>query len=213
MLGTVALDASGVARLATALAAGSHTITAAYGGDAANSPSTSPPLTQQVTASSTAPANDLFENRTALSGTSVTATGTNVKATRQAGEPRHAGNAGGRSVWWTWTAPASGTVTIDTLGSKFDTLLAVYTGTTVSALTPVASNDDAPNAGVTSKVSFAATAGRAYQIAVDGYGGASGSIALRLAMSGVASAAVAPSTSSSLFSTQSIEPIRTTILA
>jgi len=214
VLGTVALDASGAARLTTALAAGSHTITATYGGDAANSPSTSPPLTQQVTASSTAPANDLFENRIALSGTSATASGTNVKATRQAGEPRHAGNAGGRSVWWTWTAPASGTVTIDTLGSKFDTLLAVYTGTSVSALTPVASNDDAPNAGVTSKVSFAATAGRAYPIAVDGYGGASGSIVLRLTMSGGTTAAVAPTaSSSSLFSTQSIEPVRTTILA
>ena len=127
--------------------------------------------------------NDNFADRTSLSGTSVTATGSNVGATKEAGEPNHAGNVGGKSVWWTWTAPSSGTVTIDTLGSSFDTLLAVYTGTSVSALTAVAggSNDDSPAGGtITSKVTFAVTAGTTYQIAVDGYGGVSGNITLHL---------------------------------
>ena len=127
--------------------------------------------------------NDNFADRTTLSGTSITTTGSNVGATKEAGEPNHAGNAGGKSVWWTWTAPTSGTATIDTLGSSFDTLLAVYTGSNVSSLTavPGGSNDDSPAGGTTtSKVTFAVTAGTTYQIAVDGYGGVSGSITLHL---------------------------------
>src|SRR5262245_18046438 len=53
------------------------------------------------------------------------------------------------------------------MGSSFDTVLAVYTGVRVSALTPVASNDD--NAGGTnSRLTFVAAAGAVYHIAVDG---------------------------------------------
>jgi hypothetical protein len=59
---------------------------------------------------------------------------------------RHAGDAGGRSVWWSWTAARGGVVSFDTCGAEFDTLLAVYTGDRVDALTKVASNDDLPTA-------------------------------------------------------------------
>ena len=52
-------------------------------------------------------------------------TGTNVGATKETGEPDHAGNVGGASVWCRWVAPADGTVTFDTFGSNYDTLLAV----------------------------------------------------------------------------------------
>jgi len=197
VLGAVAVDASGKAVVTTSgLSSGSHSITAQYGGDARFTASTSQALTQQVasptTNTGTAPS-DSFAGRTTLSGSSVTASGSNVKATKETGEPRHAGITGGKSVWWTWTAPASGTVTMDTLGSSFDTLLAVYTGTSVSALTAVASNDDSPAGGtVTSKVSFAATAGTQYQIAVDGYQGASGSITFHLNLPVAAAASVVP---------------------
>jgi len=49
-----------------------------------------------------------------------------------------------------------------------------YVGTAVNALTAVASNDDENYRGgiLTSKVTFAVTAGMTYQISVDGYGGA-----------------------------------------
>ncbi|MET0827547.1 MAG: hypothetical protein ABWZ89_13615, partial [Acidimicrobiales bacterium] len=53
-------------------------------------------------------------------------TGNNLTATKQAGEPNHAGNAGGASLWFKWTSPVSGEVSVDTCGSGFDTLLAVY---------------------------------------------------------------------------------------
>jgi hypothetical protein len=127
--------------------------------------------------------NDSFANRITIAGASATMTGTNVNATKETGEPNHAGNSGGKSVWWTWTAPASGTVTIDTTGSNFDTLLATYTGSTVSALTAVTngSNDDNPAGGTTtSLVTFPVTAGTVYQIAVDGYNGLSGNITLQV---------------------------------
>ena len=38
----------------------------------------------------------------------------NAGATKELGEPDHLGNSGGSSVWFTWTAPASGRVTLST---------------------------------------------------------------------------------------------------
>jgi len=103
-------------------------------------------------------------------------------ATKDPLEPNHAGNPGGRSLWWSWTAPESATTTISTVGSSFDTLLAVYTGSSVTNLTFVAENDDIDPADaiLTSTVSFDATAGQTYQIAADGFDGASGQVALRI---------------------------------
>lgn len=114
------------------------------------------------------PPNDMFAAAQALTTASGSATGSSVSATREAGEPIHAGSTGNNSVWYSWTAPGAGTLTVDTLTSDFDTLLAVYTGTSVSALTPIASSDDV-SGGVTSKLSFAAAAGTTYRIAVDGW--------------------------------------------
>src|SRR5439155_22967066 len=48
------------------------------------------------------PANDLFANRAVLVGNAIVANGSNIGATKESGEPDHAGNAGGKSVWWSW---------------------------------------------------------------------------------------------------------------
>lgn len=132
-----------------------------------------------VTASAVAPANDAFASAVVLPGPSHSFAGANVGAGKDSGEGSHAGNAGGASVWWKWTAPKTGVVTVDTAGSRFDTLLAVYTGTAVNALTTVASDDNSGPAN-TSKLTFNATAGTVYPIAVDGSGGATGAIVLNL---------------------------------
>lgn len=121
--------------------------------------------------------NDAFANSTILAGT--TATGYNVAATKEPGEPAHGGIAGGKSVWWTWTAPNDGIVALNTVGSSFDTLLGVYTGTAVNSLTLVAGNDDSGGT-LASAVRFFAQTGTLYQIAVDGYGAAAGSIRLNV---------------------------------
>ena len=58
------------------------------------------------TATGTAPANDNLSKAETVSGTSGTERGHNSLATRQSGEPRHAGRTGGPSVWYRWTAPS-----------------------------------------------------------------------------------------------------------
>lgn len=102
-----------------------------------------------------------------------------MDGTSEVGEPSHAGSAPAKSVWWVWTAPSTGTCTLSTSGSAFDTLLAVYQGTSVGALSAVASNDNSASGVTTSSVSFPVTVGAVYRIAVDGKSGASGSITLR----------------------------------
>ena len=122
------------------------------------------------------PANDAFVNAAVISGASGTVTGTNVNATKETGEPNHGGFPGGKSVWYRWTAPSSGTATVTTCGSSYDTLLGAYTGTAVNALTSLAGNDD--SCGLQSSISFAVAAGVTYRLAVDGFGAASGNITL-----------------------------------
>ena len=94
--------------------------------------------------------------------------GNNAAATFENGEPLHRGIPGGKSIWYTWTPPGTGIATLSTAGSSFDTVLAVYSGSTLPSLFPEASDED--GAGFyTSGRSFNVFAGMTYQIAIDGY--------------------------------------------
>ncbi len=137
------------------------------------------------------PANDNFANASTLVVTtdSTQATGTNIGAGKQTGEPNHAPNEpGGRSIWWKWTAPAAGNASVTTLGSNYDTILGVYTGAAVGALTSLGSNDDqetpaqnsTPNRIRTSIVPFSTSAGTTYYFAVDGWEAAFGAVVINL---------------------------------
>ena len=123
-------------------------------------------------ASAAPPANDNFANAETITDRYGWADGDNSEATKEPGEPNHAGNPGGASVWYSWTAPYTGRATFDTCYSEFDTLLAVYTGDQVSNLQPVAADDN--GCGARSQLSFMAAAGVTYRIAVDGASGATG---------------------------------------
>ncbi len=125
-------------------------------------------------------AGDDFVTALPLAGASVVTSGTNVSFTKEPGEPNHAGNPGGKSIWWRWTAPQTGPVRISTAGSAFATLLAVYTGSAVSNLTAVASDINSLGGTNRSQVNFNALAGTTYHIAVDGLNGASSRITLSL---------------------------------
>ena len=70
-----------------------------------------------------------------ITGDEGRVTGHNWMTTKETGEPNHAQNPGGKSVWYKFQAPGSGKVYFDTMGSTVDTVMAVYTGTGVSALT------------------------------------------------------------------------------
>ena len=141
-----------------------------------------------------APANDNFSAAQAISDCVGTTTGSNVNATRETGEPIHLqspqGSSGSRSIWYSWQAPVSGSATISTAGSAFDTVLAVYTGNAVNSLTLIGNNDDVdPGVNLTSSVTFTATAGTTYRIAVDGFnnsgsGGDVGAVTLNWALDG-----------------------------
>lgn len=123
------------------------------------------------------PANDDFVARQSIVAQTSTSNGTNVNSSSQVGEPLNPANAaGGKTVWWSWKPNFSGNVTISTVGSNFDTTLAIYTGSGLANLNLVGANDDAN--GVYSAVSFTATSGTEYLIQVDGYNGATGSIVL-----------------------------------
>jgi PASTA domain len=124
------------------------------------------------------PPNDAFASAEALSGRTATVSGLNKEATKEVNEPNHAGNAGGASVWYRWTAPASGNAKLSTCASEFDTLLAAYTGSSVGNLVEVQSNDD--SCGTKSSMSFDAEQGVTYRIAIDGTDGQTGAFTLEL---------------------------------
>jgi hypothetical protein len=125
------------------------------------------------------PANDDFAQRQTVSGLPATATGTNVDATREPDEPAVSPYARS-SVWWSWTSPVSGDIAINTFGSEFNTMLAVYTND-VWGLSWVAWNDDHPGlTNHTSQVTFPALAGTTYHVQVDGSYLATGQIQLNI---------------------------------
>lgn len=126
------------------------------------------------------PVNDNFASATVLTGSTSSVTGNSNGATRESGEPQHAGNAGGRSVWYKWTEGnfqfSPGRTFTTGNSTNFNTLLAVYTGTNINNLTLVASSND--YAGIQSTVFFRSVPNTTYYIAIDGFAGASGSFGL-----------------------------------
>jgi len=126
--------------------------------------------------------NDNFVNARVLVEMPCFDKASNSSATAEPGERDHAGNLARRSLWWKWTATGSGRLKLDTMGSNFDTVLAVYTGTALSNLKEVAANDDAANLRTHSLVEFGVTRGITYYIAVDGKNGATGMATLNGAL-------------------------------
>jgi len=126
------------------------------------------------------PANDAFDSATVLSGFPVTVTGTNVDATLEPDEPFPDvwSDAAEASVWFRWTSPTSGPVQIDTLGSDFDTMLAVWHGDELTNLELLAENDQ--YVGDQSAVFISASSGTTYQIAVYGWYDSRGLITLHI---------------------------------
>ena len=122
-------------------------------------------------------ANDAFSGAVVLTDSLGSTASSTVAASREVGEPNHGGYNPSASIWYRWTAPNDGSIVIDTRVSSFDTLLGVYTGSAVNALTTIATNDDAPG-GTWSRVTVTVTAATTYYIAIDGYNRRTGSTLL-----------------------------------
>ncbi len=136
------------------------------------------------------PANNNFVSASTLSNTNNNGSlsSSSILSTKETSEPNHAGNAGGQSVWWKWTAPANGQLSIDTHDSNYDTLLAVYTGAALNALSNTAANDNDGFGIGNSSVLLQAQAGQEYKIAVDGANGAAGFVQLNWRLNPTANA-------------------------
>ncbi|MCW2926555.1 MAG: hypothetical protein JWM86_523, partial [Thermoleophilia bacterium] len=119
------------------------------------------------------PLNDDFADSVNLTSPAVHRDASNVYSSSEIGEPAHAGITNESSIWYHFTPTVSGTYWVDTLEATpgtLNTVVAVYTGISVNTLTPVASNDDWPG-WLRSRLSFTASAGTTYKIAVTGRGG------------------------------------------
>jgi hypothetical protein len=155
---------------------GGATYEIAVDGDAFYMPPAQPPLGEgaiqlQVKATPVPP-NDNFANAEAIVGSIeeepgaenafywAAAHGYNWNASRETGEPEH-GGAGDASVWYSWTAPESGTAGISACFGRI-VLLGVYTGQSLNTLTPVGSHE------YPCQATLSASAGTTYWIAIDG---------------------------------------------
>ncbi|HKS38179.1 MAG TPA: immunoglobulin domain-containing protein, partial [Verrucomicrobiae bacterium] len=102
-------------------------------------------------------------------------------STKEAGEPNHCGIIGGASEWYSYVPPANGVVNLNTDGSDFNTVLAVYTvppgqPVTFQNLQSVGCSNEAGNGG--DNAVFTASRDKVYYIAVDGVSGSRGTVHL-----------------------------------
>ncbi len=129
------------------------------------------------------PPNDDFAARIHLDSGNVAATATNTAATTEPGETRSAFGVFGRSVWWSWTAPANGPVTMGVEASPFNpeaqifedvpggtTGLSIFVGDSLATAMPVTNRASQHFTGAPDlcQVTFDAVVGTTYQIAADG---------------------------------------------
>jgi hypothetical protein len=157
----------------------------------------------ETTVAGAVAASDQFGGARELSGTFALGNGSNAGATSESGEPNHSWfDPGKTSVWWKWTAPASGRATVSLIGTYFETLLAVYSGSNVNSLQTVAKNRQ-----FSKLISFDAQAGVTYMIAVAGHFDATGNIQLALQLTPpTASVAATTITGASIFLDETSDP-------
>jgi serine protease len=125
-----------------------------------------------------APANDDFATAVAVSSLPFSDGRNTLGAALEEAEPQPCALTAA-SVWYSYTPDADTTVTADTSGSDFDTVVAVYTGPSLGNLLEIACNDDSGGL-LQSTATFLAAAGQTYYVQVGGFGGYSGDLALAL---------------------------------
>ena len=122
---------------------------------------------------------------TTITGASGSFSGTTVGSNGEPGEPVVPAGGTVNSMWYSWTAPASGTFNFGTCNttvnttSNYDTDIGFYTGAAVNALTTIGGIDDTGGcntsagagggAGLGSVLSFPVTSGTTYRLQIDGY--------------------------------------------
>jgi hypothetical protein len=127
------------------------------------------------------PANDDFAMATLLTGHTVAHPDDNRLATPEPADPRIDGYDGPTSVWYRWTAPGSGWVTISNCDAAFDSLLGLYTGGDgVDELTAIAEADGGCGGAGASSLMVQVVGGTRYSIYVGGWNGEAGDYTLNI---------------------------------
>jgi hypothetical protein len=116
------------------------------------------------------PSNDMFAAATPINGTFYVVTNSFIGASRETGEPTHGDASLGQTLWWSWTSLSNGPtplpVRIMADAVSFPPAVGVYTGNSVSTLTPVTLT--IKTNGMTSDVTFNSIPGTTYRIALAG---------------------------------------------
>jgi hypothetical protein len=133
------------------------------------------------------PVNDDFADALALAEPlPALAAASTAEATTQIGEPEPScidDGEFGASVWYTFTPSAKVSAALDTIGSNFNTVAAIYTGSTLAGLTEIACSDEISFSPATQGWSRAAgllSAETTYRIQISGILAATGNLQLRL---------------------------------
>lgn len=120
------------------------------------------------------PANDNFADAVLVGALPFDDAVTTSGATEEKHEPEPGCGPIGRTVWYRFTPDTDTEVRVDTAGSDFDTMVAVYTGGNVPSLKEVACNDDPGGGGLQAEVTFSATSGETYHLQFGGFVSKSG---------------------------------------
>ncbi len=93
-------------------------------------------------------------------------------------EPPHCGISNGPSYWLIYQPPTNGTITLDTIGSTYDTVVEAYTYNGVLTgyqdLISIACDNDSVGSSGAARVQFPVVKSRQYVVAVEGVNGATG---------------------------------------
>lgn len=161
------------------LPAGSHTFTVtatnSVGTSAASAPSNS--VTSTLS-------NRFFRGARPINGRSGTLTDDNRQALTETGEPGVDDGTRQATLWFVYTAPATGTLEVGTEGSTFDTVLDLFSpAEELTGLSLLAENDDHTEADgtfvLTSAVTYDVERGQSIYFRVASFDGSVGDVALR----------------------------------
>jgi Ca2+-binding RTX toxin-like protein len=125
------------------------------------------------------PPNDNFAGRKVVASLPYEDIQNTAEATVEPGEPTSCTEETKHSVWYEFTPTADGVFAADTLGSDFDTVVAVYTGTSLADLHLVACHDDTLFS-TEARVVFSAAGSTSYFIQVTGYFDDAGTLVFRM---------------------------------
>lgn len=114
--------------------------------------------------------NDSFSSAAVVSGLSFRVAGNSRGASPESGEPVVVETASGRSVWYKWVAPKSRRFQASIYSDDMDSVLGVYSGTSLKTLVELDSDDDAQGVIYDPMVTFDAIEGRTYYFLVDSVG-------------------------------------------